>query len=64
MILRLFYTHSNLSGPIQAVCYREVSTIRGVCYKWFHCTVNHALQAHNMCGCENRPYQSRIVHTS
>ena len=29
--------HSNLSGPTKAVCYREVFTIRGVCYKRFQC---------------------------
>ena len=26
-IWRLFYTHSNISGPIKAVCYREVFAI-------------------------------------
>ena len=29
--------YGNASGPTKAVCYREVSTIRGVCYKRFHC---------------------------
>ena len=29
---------SNLSEPTKAVCYREVSTVKGVCYKRFHCT--------------------------
>ena len=29
--------HSNISGPTKAVCYREVTAIRGVCYKRFHC---------------------------
>ena len=28
--------HDNVSGATKAVCYREVSTIRGVCYKRFH----------------------------
>ena len=28
--------HSNLSGPTKVVCYREVFTIGGVCYEWFH----------------------------
>ena len=38
-----FHMHSNLCGPTKAVCYREVSTIRGVCFKRFHCTyiLNH-----------------------
>ena len=31
--------HINLSGPTKTVHYREVSTVRGVCYKRFHCTV-------------------------
>ena len=30
--------HSNLFGPTKAVCYGEVSTVKGVCYKRFHCT--------------------------
>ena len=34
---RLFYMHANVSGPTKAVCYREASTTRGVCYKRFHC---------------------------
>ena len=29
--------HSNVSRPTKAVCYREVFTIRGVCYKRFLC---------------------------
>ena len=30
---RLFcYMHRNLFGPTKVVCYREVSTVRGVCY--------------------------------
>ena len=32
--------HSNLFGPSKAVCYREVSTIRGVCYKRLPCIMN------------------------
>ena len=27
--------HNNLAGPTKAVCYREVFTIRRVCYKRF-----------------------------
>ena len=33
--------HNNLSGPMKAVCYRGVYTIKGgggVCYKSFLCT--------------------------
>ena len=37
--------HSNLSGPTKAVCYREVFTIRGVCYKRFHCMYVHSANA-------------------
>ena len=29
--------HGNVSGATKAVCYREVSTIRVVCYKRSHC---------------------------
>ena len=29
---------SNLSGPTKAVCYREVSAIRGVWYEMFCCS--------------------------
>ena len=29
--------HSNLPGPTKAICYREVFTIRRVCYERFHC---------------------------
>ena len=29
---------NNISGPTELVCYREVSAIKGVCYKRFHCT--------------------------
>ena len=35
-IQRLFYMHSNLSGPTKAICFREVFAVRGVCYKRFH----------------------------
>ena len=34
--------HGNLSGPPKAVCYTEVSNIRGVCCKRFHCTQSGA----------------------
>lgn len=32
----LFHMHSNLSGPTKVVCCREVSVIRGVCFKRFN----------------------------
>ena len=28
---------NNLYGPTKVVCYREVSAIKGVCYKRIHC---------------------------
>ena len=31
--------YNNSSGSTKAVCYREVSTIRGVCHKRLHCVV-------------------------
>ena len=46
-IQRLFYMHSNLSGPMEAVCYREVSTIRGVCCKKLRCNVVNSI--HTIC---------------
>ena len=36
-LFRLFYMHSNISGPKEAVCYREVFAIRRVSYKRFPC---------------------------
>ena len=37
IIQRLFYMCNNLSGPTKLVCYREVSAIKEVCCKRFHC---------------------------
>ena len=35
---------NNLSGPTKLVCCREVSSIKGVCYKRFHCTYTMCMQ--------------------
>ena len=47
--------HSNISGPTKAVCYREVSTIGGICYRRFHCTSNQGgiidLSLQKLVGC-------------
>ena len=40
--------HSNLSGPTKAVCYREVFTIRRVCYERFHCNYVKYISARNV----------------
>ena len=43
---------SSPSRPTQAVCYGEVSAVRGVCYNRVHCILIHILlyiYIHTMC---------------
>ena len=63
-LLEVNSKHSNLSGPTKAVCYREVSTIRGVCYKRLPCTPNplHTHTASILCAVSQTHLYTCTVH--